>query len=465
MKLLDRTLGVIRQGMNYYLSQNDSLKAKLNGCYYALGSLFAPVLEYVIKLFGYLLSIANAFLKGLGFAGIKMGGVAKSAGAAVKQMKQLAGFDELNNLSSDSGGGGGGGGVGFSDPLAGIDQNAKWLLWIQEHAKEILNIFVAIAAVIMSFFPDSLITKIAGVFMTFKGISDIVEAIKKINEEGWSLETASLLLRGIGETIAGLSLLFGNWIGVVIGLIILVVSYVVEHWEEIKKNIKDGLEKIKEWGKDLFERITTRVAEIKENIKTKLSEMIENGKQKVRDFAESVKNKLKEMWDKIKGMFSKGGEGFKSITDGIKSALKGWLNRMIDGINNVIYTPLSKVQSLLSTLRNWSFMGMRPFSGLPYVWIPQIPHLATGGFPEDGLFMANHGELVGKFANGKTAVANNEQIIEGIKRGVIDAMTEVNSRSDDTSGPVNLYIDGKLLTRQIVNNINYLSKVEGVKLV
>ncbi len=49
---------------------------------------------------------------------------------------------------------------------------------------------------------------------------------------------------------------------------------------------------------------------------------------------------------------------------------------------------------------------------------------ATGGFPEDGLFFANHSELVGKFSNGKTAVANNEQIVEGIKRGVSEAMSE-----------------------------------------
>ena len=52
---------------------------------------------------------------------------------------------------------------------------------------------------------------------------------------------------------------------------------------------------------------------------------------------------------------------------------------------------------------------------------------ATGGFPEDGLFLANHTELIGKFAGGKTAVANNEQIIEGIARGVASASSEQNS--------------------------------------
>lgn len=54
----------------------------------------------------------------------------------------------------------------------------------------------------------------------------------------------------------------------------------------------------------------------------------------------------------------------------------------------------------------------------------QLNGYATGGFPEDGFFFANHTELVGSFDNGKTAVANNEQITEGIYRAVLQAMRE-----------------------------------------
>lgn len=56
----------------------------------------------------------------------------------------------------------------------------------------------------------------------------------------------------------------------------------------------------------------------------------------------------------------------------------------------------------------------------------KIPTFYTGGFPEDGLFMANHTELVGRFSNGKTAVANNEQITDGISDAVRDANYEQN---------------------------------------
>lgn len=54
------------------------------------------------------------------------------------------------------------------------------------------------------------------------------------------------------------------------------------------------------------------------------------------------------------------------------------------------------------------------------------PKYATGGFPEDGFFFANHNELVGQFSNGRTAVANNEQIVEGISEGVESANEETN---------------------------------------
>ena len=49
---------------------------------------------------------------------------------------------------------------------------------------------------------------------------------------------------------------------------------------------------------------------------------------------------------------------------------------------------------------------------------------ATGGFPEDGWFRASHGEIMGQFDNGKSVVANNEQITDGIARAVYSAMMD-----------------------------------------
>lgn len=74
------------------------------------------------------------------------------------------------------------------------------------------------------------------------------------------------------------------------------------------------------------------------------------------------------------------------------------------------------------------------------------PAFATGGFPEDGMFYANSGELVGRFANGRTAVANNAQIIEGIENAVYRAMTAA-QRGSGRGGKIELILDKQVVGR------------------
>lgn len=84
----------------------------------------------------------------------------------------------------------------------------------------------------------------------------------------------------------------------------------------------------------------------------------------------------------------------------------------------------------------------------------RVPQFATGGFPEDGLFFANSGELVGGFSNGKTAVANNEQITKGIAMAVEPAVYRAvkSAMASGGSGDIVLNLDGKELARANVSN-------------
>ena len=72
----------------------------------------------------------------------------------------------------------------------------------------------------------------------------------------------------------------------------------------------------------------------------------------------------------------------------------------------------------------------------------KFPAYAKGGFPEDGMFFANHSEMVGQFSNGKTAVANNEQITEGIKQGVYEAVVSAMAASGGNGGNVIVELRG-----------------------
>ncbi len=70
--------------------------------------------------------------------------------------------------------------------------------------------------------------------------------------------------------------------------------------------------------------------------------------------------------------------------------------------------------------------------GIGTIGLGDLPKYSTGGFPENGLFMANSNELVGKFG-GKNAVVNNYQIEGGIEeatyRGFVRAHEETNNDS------------------------------------
>ena len=84
--------------------------------------------------------------------------------------------------------------------------------------------------------------------------------------------------------------------------------------------------------------------------------------------------------------------------------------------------------------------------------VGKVPQYATGGFPEDGLFFANSGEMVGKFTNGKTAVANNDQIVTGITQGVYNAMMTYNAQTRGQSGGGDVYLDGTKVGRVVAKS-------------
>ena len=85
----------------------------------------------------------------------------------------------------------------------------------------------------------------------------------------------------------------------------------------------------------------------------------------------------------------------------------------------------------------------------------KVPKYEKGGFPEDGLFMANHNELVGSFENGRTVVANNGQIVDGIKQGVYEAVVAaLATSSKDGNVTVELHGDAAGIFTAVVKENN-----------
>ena len=243
---------------------------------------------------------------------------------------------------------------------------------------------------------------------------------------------------------------------IALGLLTAAVILVVQHWDEIVAKFKEGLAELQgDWErtKEFFSSSAEAIREAFSNLGTSI---IEPFKQAANDIRADM--------ERIKGFVQSAINAIKSAFESVKTAISNVFNNIKSIVSNVINSIISMVQNMVSVISNalsmfGSLGGL--FGGL------SLPHFASGGFPEDGLFMANHGELVGQFSNGKTAVANNAEITSGIASAVYDAFMAALSDASSNSGSGKqtefvLNINGREFARAIYNDQNAVQKEYGV---
>src|SRR5690606_716992 len=92
----------------------------------------------------------------------------------------------------------------------------------------------------------------------------------------------------------------------------------------------------------------------------------------------------------------------------------------------------------------------------------KVSWYAQGGFPDRGeLFVAREAgpELVGSIGR-RTAVANNDQIVAAVSKGVAQAVSKVLGQGG-SSGDIVLQVGETELGRVVIDSINKLQKQEG----
>ena len=222
--------------------------------------------------------------------------------------------------------------------------------------------------------------------------------------------------------------------------------FTVEKWQELGDNAKKALS-------DKWNEFTTWWKETgiykwwNDNVKPWFTKdkwtSVSNG---MKDGLEAKWNEFSSWWkstgiyswwnNNVAPYFTKDKWNFSGIKDGLSTA---W-NAAIDSIKSIWNNFASWLNSKLT------FNITNPITGSSSsMSLGSLPTFAVGGFPEDGLFMANHGELVGKFANGKTAVANNDQITQGIADAVYPAVYNAVSaamRNNGGGSNVTLQVEG-----------------------
>lgn len=147
-------------------------------------------------------------------------------------------------------------------------------------------------------------------------------------------------------------------------------------------------------------------------------------------------NSIKAFVDNVKKYFSKDywtqtstlawlGTDLANLAVNIDATVQNIKNTFIS-LKNTIVSIARTIASAISSIASGGNKLTQYYHSPSFRTTPIRMH-ANGGFVEDGLFMANHNELIGQFSNGKTAVANNEQIVSGIQNGVYGAMSESNA--------------------------------------
>lgn len=157
---------------------------------------------------------------------------------------------------------------------------------------------------------------------------------------------------------------------------------------------------------------------------------------------------------------------YSDLSNSIKSVLSNTLsNRMADSYGTDFGKRLGS--AVASSFRNSYFPALHGnvsvgSSGLVEL---KLRAYAAGGFPDEGqLFIARESgaEMVGSI-RGKTAVANNDQIVESVSSGVYRAVKEAIGDNGSSNGNVTIVVqmDGKEMFRQIVKQNNAVVRATG----
>ena len=225
-----------------------------------------------------------------------------------------------------------------------------------------------------------------------------------------------------------------------------------------------------EWAKDTYDKVAGIISDWWTN---KVSPWFT--KEKWAELWETVKDTASEMWDNFVDWWSNTAIGQWWENDVApwftKEKWLGTMTGVAEAFETTWNTAIDSIKEIWNKFANWmndkltweiepiEIMGKTIFEGTT-INLGKIPTFAIGGFPkEDGLFMANRGELVGQFSNGKTAVANNEQITTGIANAVYPAVYNavseaMRSNAGSNEPKIKVFVGDRELTDIVIDGVN-----------
>lgn len=285
---------------------------------------------------------------------------------------------------------------------------------------------------------------VAGIPMFVTGVYDaITNGLNILN--GLLIPAGTAFVgAGIGAMIGAVGGPLGALIGLVVGAVVDLGIAIAQHWDEIKEATVNAWNSVKEKTIEVWNGIKDWLSTAWNSIKTTASSVWS-----------SVSTTVSNTWTTIKTNASKFMSNlldtFKTKFEKLKQTVTDAISRIKSAFNFDWHLPSLELPHISVTYSD------APWALARFFGIYSIPHLsvdwyANGGFPDAGqLFIANEAgpEMVGSIG-GKTAVANNDQIVEAIAQGVFRAVTEaMNGNSGNRKQEVVIYLDGKAMARRL----------------
>ena len=205
-----------------------------------------------------------------------------------------------------------------------------------------------------------------------------------------------------------------------------IIGAITNFFVKLPSSIHDKINKTKE---KFDEWKTDTITWVKENIPDIINKIIERFKELPYAFVSIGKNLLVGLWNGIQSELEWFKQQIVNVFGGLGSFAGDFLGDIFEGFE------LGRQKAY--------------FSISPY---------ATGGYPTQGqLFIANEAgaEMVGSIG-GRTAVANNDQIVQAVAAGVYDAVTAA-MKGNGNATNIHVYIDG----REVTTSQNARNKMYG----
>lgn len=166
----------------------------------------------------------------------------------------------------------------------------------------------------------------------------------------------------------------------------------------------------------------------------------------------SIKAQSEQAANGMKTAFESAKGSILAVWDGIKSGVQSAISDIISAVNRMSSSVSSAISSMNNSINRFTNGANQKITQTQTkINEIKVPKFASGGYPNTGeLFLAREAgpELVGSI-RGRSAVANNDQIVEGIRQGVYEAVSAAQNSNQGGTIEVKLYIDGRQVAASV----------------